>query len=110
MRGRYVFLRRHTQDELQRTAHRARTVGAAVSRCTGCERHIAGTATDPVHAITGGVFCLTCFRARLSVPTPQPQERKPSTGRADAARARWAAMTPEQKAERVKKMQAGRLP
>ena len=76
-----------------------------MSRCTDCGRHIAGTRDDQVHAMSAGTFCTACFRKRLNAPVA-PKVR--STGRGDAARARWAAMTPEQKAERVAKLQAGR--
>jgi hypothetical protein len=72
----------------------------------GCGRPIAASAekNDPVHQLSGrGTLCTSCLRK----PEPQEPERPPSRSRGDASRARWAAMTPAQKAERIAKMKAG---
>lgn len=55
--------------------------------------------------MSAGIFCTADFRKRLNAPVA-PKVR--SDGRGAAARARWAAMTPEQRAARVAKLQAGR--
>ncbi len=74
------------------------------ARCDGCDRPIAGKAGDPVHALSAGIFCTTCLRDGKAVPVA----REPGRTRAEATAARWAAMTPEQRAARVAKLQAGR--
>jgi DNA-directed RNA polymerase subunit RPC12/RpoP/predicted Fe-S protein YdhL (DUF1289 family) len=80
---------------------------AIMYHCARCGRPISATPGDAVHMITGGPHCTECLRdaavASMAAPT-----RQPSAGRASAAKARWAAMTAEQKAERVAKLIAGR--
>jgi DNA-directed RNA polymerase subunit RPC12/RpoP len=80
---------------------------AVMYRCVVCGRPITATPGDAVHMITGGPHCSECL-GRKSAASMAAPAKVPSTGRADAARARWAAMTPEQKAERVRKLKAGR--
>jgi len=77
-------------------------------RCVVCGRGIKAIAGDAVHMVTGGAHCSECLGNAASAAVAAAAPRVPSTGRADAARARWAAMTPEQKAERVAKLKAGR--
>jgi len=75
----------------------------------GCGRFIRATADDPVHHISEGRFCSSCMNKRSNAPAkPAPDARGKSARKSAASRARWDAMTPEQKAERVAKLQAGR--
>jgi hypothetical protein len=72
-------------------------------RCDGCNKPIAGTTKDPIHQPGPRTLCQVCVK--LSEPAKAP---KTHDGRGAAAKARWDAMTPEQKAAKVAKMQAGR--
>lgn len=72
--------------------------------CDECGRSVAAKMGDPIHVLSRGKFCETCLRKPATL-TPAPAH---SDGRGAAAKARWAAMTPEQRAERVRRMQAGR--
>ena len=79
-----------------------------MTHCNDCGRRILGMAGDPVHHLSRrGVLCTECLRK----PTPEPVRSAPERGaetRGAAAKARWEAMTPEQRAARVAKMRAGR--
>ena len=71
-------------------------------RCDGCGRNVAATSQDPIHWPGGGKYCTGCLgKVHKTVETP-------STSRADAARARWAAKSDEEKRAHVARMQAGR--
>lgn len=70
--------------------------------CDGCGNHIAGTMKDPIHQPGSRTLCQTCIKLP---ETPAPPK---ANGRGAAAKARWEAMTPEQKRAKVAKMQAGR--
>lgn len=86
---------------------------AIMYHCDRCERPIRGVAGDAIHHTSKGRFCAECLRLNAIESTHAVAEHvealaKGSSRRGDAARARWAAMTPAQKAARVAKMQAGR--
>lgn len=78
--------------------------------CKDCGRRILASAekNDPVHILSRrGVLCTQCLRK----PEPAKPERQPSAARANfgaAAKARWAALTEDEKAARVAAMRAGR--
>jgi hypothetical protein len=78
--------------------------------CDGCHRVVAGTAKDPIHwpgSRKLGTCCLHLPEAPRASGTSETPE-VPKTSRADAARARWAAKSDEEKRAHVAKMQAGR--
>lgn len=70
--------------------------------CDTCGRSIAATRDDPVHKPGARTLCAEC------VKLPEPAAPAKRDGRGAAARERWARMTDEEKAERVRKMKAGR--
>ena len=72
--------------------------------CDGCGNHIAGNTEDPIHQPGPRTLCQVCVKLpEAKTTTPAKQD-----GRGAAAKARWEAMTPEQKRVKVAKMQAGR--
>jgi hypothetical protein len=86
---------------------------AIMYHCDGCERPVRGVAGDAIHHTSKGKFCAECIHENAIKETRAAAERAETSAeggsrRGDAARARWASMTPAQKAERVAKMQAGR--
>ena len=85
-----------------------------IYHCDGCGRGITATAADPVHKPGAQTLCSTCIRINAPASTPQPTTRASteakSDGRGAAAKARWEAKSPEEKAAHVAKMQAGRKP
>ena len=72
--------------------------------CTGCERPVAATANDPIHVTSRGKFCAQCLTTTRSAPDAPPEKTKPSRG--EAQRARWAAMSPEEKTARTAHLRA----
>lgn len=79
-----------------------------MTNCDECGRRILGVAGDPVHHLSRrGVLCSVC----VGKPEPAPEGSAPERGvdaRGAAAKARWEAMTPAERAARVAKMRAGR--
>lgn len=75
--------------------------------CGECGRRILGTGDDPVHDLSKrGVLCTSCLRKGEPVAAPSKESASPPRGA--AAKARWEAMTHEERAARVAKMRAGR--
>jgi hypothetical protein len=72
--------------------------------CDVCNKWITATPGDAVHKTSAQTLCSKC----LSLPSVAPPKKV--DGRGEGARARWANMTAEEKAERVKKMRAGKMP
>lgn len=82
-------------------------------QCDQCGRGVRAVAGDPIHVTSSGKFCAACLRLAAITETRAHAERVETTvatssRRGDAARARWAAMTVDQRAERVAKMRSGR--
>ena len=78
--------------------------------CGSCGRRIllggGKTGMDPVHILSQlGVRCTECLHQRG--PDEEPP-REPSKTRGAATKARWDAMTPEQRAAAGGRMRAGR--
>jgi hypothetical protein len=81
--------------------------------CDRCGKTIAGTSADPIHVTSRGTHHAACMRAAWAEVSTAKEERTAAVAevrsrRAEAARARWAAMTVEQRAARVASMHAGR--
>ena len=96
---------------------------ATIYTCTRCGRPVRASADDPIHVITQGKFCSECLGPAhrgeplgtldkgdgaqdtpepTANPTPAPgAPKKPGPTRSESMRARWAKMSPEEKAART---------
>lgn len=75
-----------------------------MSVCDRCKQVIRGSE----HVTSIGTHCSDCFRpAWAEFRAAKESKRKPD-GRGAAAKARWAAMSEEERTAHVAKMQAGR--
>jgi hypothetical protein len=79
--------------------------GGVMYHCDGCGRGVRGTKEDPLHWPGHRKLCTGCLHIHAPDTTRQ---RVPSEVRAAGARARWAALSPEQQAARVAAMRKGR--
>jgi len=80
----------------------------AMKYCDRCGNAIRGNTRDPIHVTSIGTHCSGCLQVAWSEHEHKKTTKKTKDGRGDAARARWANMSPEAKAAHVAKMQAGR--
>lgn len=80
--------------------------------CDGCGAPIAAKPGDALNWTSRGKHCDKCNAAGAVHPSRHDEHVEritaASKSRGEAARARWAAMTPAQQAERVAKLKAGR--
>lgn len=74
--------------------------------CDYCGESIRCVSDDPVCWVSSGRYHVRCLQpSESSIKEANPPK---VDGRIAGAKSRWANMTPEQKAEQIKKMQAGR--